>query len=188
MTQYKAALLKAISNARIADRNTVAMILAQCQIESANFSKLEESFAYRKETLFDLYGKYFPRLNDAEIAVKKGRECIANKMYCNRMGNGDFESGEGWFYRGRGLIQITGKENYALTGIGLDLDLLDSPDLLLIPENAAKSAVWWLQNREGFMEAAARGDVETCTRLVNGGKNALPERQLAFGEWLGELA
>lgn len=186
--QYKDELLKAISNDRITDRNTVAMILAHCQIESANFSKLEESFAYRKETLFDLYGKYFPRLIDAEIAVKKGKEYIANKMYCNRMGNGDFESGEGWLYRGRGLIQITGKHNYALTSIGLDLDLLDNPDSLLIPENAAKSAVWWLQNREGFMEAAARGDVEACTRLVTGWKSALPERQLAFGEWMGALA
>ncbi len=188
MNPFKQALIAEIAAQRITNKNAIAMFVAECEVESAKFTKIEESFAYRKETLFDLYGKYFPRLIDAEIAVKKGKEYIANKMYCNRMGNGDFESGEGWLYRGRSLIQITGKQNYALVTVALDINALENPDLLLIPENAVKSAVWWLMNREGFMEAAERGDVVECTRLVSGGKSALTERQLAFTAQLNAIA
>jgi putative chitinase len=178
----KELLIKEIADQQIINKNQIAMIMAQCQVESANFTKFEESFAYRQETLLQVFHKYFPTIELCAEAISKGHEFIANTVYANRMGNGSFESGDGWRYRGRGLIQITGQENYASQAIALDLDLLEHPELLLVPENAVRGAVSWLQNREGFMSAAAKGDTSGCTKLINGGFNALPERLFAYNE------
>ena len=102
-------------------------------------------------------------------------ERLANRVYANRMGNGPEDSGEGWRYRGRGLIQITGRAMYEQCGRGLAQPLLEQPDLLLQPELAALSAGWyWVAN--GCHKPAEAGDMRGVTRIVNGGLNGLEER------------
>lgn len=180
-------LLAEIKANKITDKNTIAMILAQCQVESDNFKRLEESFAYRATTLCSVFGKYFPDIDSANKALLKGKEHIANTVYANRMGNGSYASGDGYKYHGRGLIQLTGKDNYTAFMLACNIDTLNNPDLLLLPENAVKSALWFLTNRQGFMAAAKNGDVKECTRLINGGFNGINERIQAYAENLKSL-
>ena len=104
---------------------------------------------------------------------------IANAVYSNRMGNGSIESGEGWKYRGRGLKQLTGKENYTRCGNALKLDLVGSPDLLLQPGPAALSAAWfWSTN--GCNAFADKGDIEGLTRKINGGLIGIDDRKKRY--------
>jgi putative chitinase len=100
---------------------------------------------------------------------------IANKVYANRMGNGDEESGEGFAYRGRGLIQLTGKSNYEACGEAIGVDLVSNPDLVATPEYAALSAGWfWDKNH--LNKFADANDMEGLTKKINGGTHGIEDR------------
>jgi putative chitinase len=113
--------------------------------------------------------------NNLACRSRVSKKHIANLTYAGRLGNGSAGSGDGWRYRGRGLIQITGRSNYAASGLVLDLDLLEHPELLEQPYNAALSAAeWW--NRNGCNQRADTGDLADVTRRVNGGLTGLDDR------------
>jgi len=151
-----------------------AMFLAQAGHESGNFAHVEENLNYSAEGLTRIFHKYFPDA-DTAAAYAKQPEKIANRVYANRMGNGDESSGEGYKYRGRGLIQLTGKDNYDACARALNADLHGQPDYLETAEGACRSAAWfWSHNN--LNRFADADDIEGCTRRVNGGVIGLEER------------
>jgi len=171
-----------------------AHFLAQTGHESAGFLKVEEGLNYRYGVLLAMFGK---RITQAE-AMKYGRvdggpnaqpanqQMIASIIYANRNGNGDVASGDGYRYRGRGLIQITGKANYAALVKQLGADVVANPDLLLGYRFAAMSAAAWWKNH-GLNELADSDDVTRITRIINGGTNGLDDRKSRLSKSKGIL-
>jgi putative chitinase len=157
-----------------------AMFLSQIAHESGNFRAVQENLNYSVNGLRSVFGKYFP---DDEIAAQYARqpERIANRVYANRMGNGEESSGDGWKYRGRGLIQLTGKNNYTTFSLAADNNALLEPDLVAEPELAVQSGGWfWGTNN--LNRLADTGDVRVVTRRINGGYNGLTDREAKFGK------
>lgn len=155
--------------------NTVAMFIAQCAHESGGFVRKVENLNYSSDSLLKLFGKYF---NNDKVIVNgyhRQPERIANVIYANRMGNGSTESGDGWRYRGRGYIQLTGKSNYIECGKGLDKDLIKTPEYLETVEGAIKSAIWYWNWRK-LNDAADEGDIVLVTKRINGGTHGLEAR------------
>ena len=157
----------------------VAAWLATLAHESARFTRVVENLNYSATGLAQTWPARYAdeegRANYVAIRIARRQEDIANLTYAGRLGNGSAGSGDGWKYRGRGLIQITGRSNYAASGLVLDLDLLEHPELLEQPYNAALSAAeWW--HRHGCNELAETGDLAAVTRKVNGGRTGLDDR------------
>lgn len=152
--------------------------LAQLGVESGQLNTLKENLSYSVRGLMATWPKRFP---SPEVASKYARqpEKIANLVYANRLGNGPPESGEGFKYRGRGLIQVTGKSNYAACGAALSLPLLSYPQKLEDPIHAARSAAWYWQARD--LDEVI-GDVEHDRRVVNGGTHGLAECQAFYAK------
>jgi putative chitinase len=156
----------------------VAGFLSQIGHESGGLAMLEENLNYKAETLMRVWPKRFPTLEFAQQYARNPQK-IANSVYANRMGNGDEASGEGWKYRGRGLKQLTGKDNYRAFSKAIGTDFVASPDLLLEPVNAALSAGWfWSAN--GLNALADKGDVPGMTKRINGGTIGLEQRQALY--------
>ena len=160
-----------------------ACFIGQCQHESANFTKLEEGLNYSASRLMAVWPSRFPNL-DVANQYANNPEKIANKVYGGRMGN--VEDGDGWKYHGRGLIQLTGKDNYANCGSGLGVDLLSNPEWVATPEYAALSAGWFWGKR-GLNALADSGDIETMTKRINGGLNGLDDRKAKIAKALSVL-
>ena len=152
-----------------------ACFIGQCQHESENFTKLEEGLNYSASRLMAVWPSRFPSLDVAE-QYANNPEKLANKIYSGRMGNGNEESGEGYAYRGRGLIQMTGKEAYANCGSGLGMDFIGDPNWLVDPKYATLSAGWFW-NKKGLNALADSGDIETMTKRINGGLIGLEDRK-----------
>lgn len=152
----------------------VAAFLAQCGHESGGFVFLRENLNYRAESLMRNWPKHFPTI---EIARQYERKpiMIANRAYANRMGNGNEESGDGWRYCGRGLIQLTGKDNYEEFAQSIETPVEEIPDYLATFEGAAQSACWFWETNKLNREADV-GDLKTMTRKINGGYNGLEDR------------
>lgn len=153
----------------------MAMWIAQCGHESAGFLRLVENLNYSAEGLQKTWPTRFPTPELAELYARQP-VLIANRVYANRLGNGDEASGDGWRYRGRGLIQITGRANYAACGHGLGLDLLGFPGLLEGVQQAADSAGWFWEARD-LNEPTDRGDILAVTKKINGGTHGLVDRK-----------
>lgn len=172
----------------------VAAWIAQCAHESAGFKALTENLNYSADTMAAVWpgrfavmgpdkkpvkvkGKNTP--NKFALALHRQPELIANTVYANRMANGNIESGEGWKFRGRGLKQLTGKDNYTRCGQALGMDLVANPDLLLTPGGASLSAAWfWTTNKCGPI--ADSGDFVALTKKINGGTIGLEDRQKRY--------
>lgn len=159
----------------------MAAFLAQIIHESASFSQLTENLKYSASRLCVVWPKRFA--NEQAAAPYAGNpERLANLVYANRMGNGDERSGDGYQFRGRGLIQLTGRDNYTRCGRALQLDLLAAPDLLLQPAGASRSAGWFWKS-SGLNELAdprpgvnpVEGFGKICQK-INGGYLGLEER------------
>ncbi|MFT3758444.1 glycoside hydrolase family 19 protein [Thauera sp.] len=152
--------------------------LAQIAHESAGFSAVVENLNYSAEGLARTWPQRYA-LNGAPNATARILHLrpadIANLTYADRMGNGPVKSGDGWRYRGRGLIQITGRDRYRQCGIGLGLDLLAHPEMLEEPLYAALSAGWYWHT-ENLNPQADRDDVRAVTKGINGGYNGLADR------------
>lgn len=159
-----------------------AMFLAQCGHESQGFTRLEENLNYSAKSLYNVFRKYFPTMGIAEEYARRP-EKIANLVYGSRMGNGSAETGDGWKYRGRGILQITGKYNYRQLEYDTKLPVVDNPDLLLEVKNAVESAFWyWDKNN-----LVNYSDIEIVTKKINGGLNGLDDRKKLYSEILGAL-
>jgi putative chitinase len=157
-----------------------AAFLAQIAHESGELKRVEENLNYSAKRLREVFGKYFPDDHIADTYAGKP-ELIANRVYANRLGNGNEASGDGWKYRGRGLIQLTGRDNYNLCNAVLrpTVDLVGTPDAVTEPGMAAASAVWFW-NRKGLSAKADEGTkaaFEWITLRINGGLNGMADRE-----------
>lgn len=149
-----------------------AHFIGQTGHESASYKVLEENLNYSAQALMRTWPSRFP---DDQIAEQFARnpQKIANKVYAGRMGN--TQEGDGWLFHGRGLIQLTGHDNYAAFAKASGLDCVRNPDLLLEPENACLSAGWFW-NKHGLNQLADVGDIVTITKRINGGTNGIDDR------------
>ena len=156
----------------------VASFIAQCAHESLNWTVLQENLNYRWTSLRKVFPKYFPTDALAKSYAHQQMQ-IANRVYANRMGNGGEASGDGYRYRGRGLIQLTGKNNYRAFGDSIGMELADVPDYLTTFDGALESACWfWTIN--DLNSYADSGDIKAQSRRINGGYNGLADRLQKF--------
>lgn len=163
-------LSEALAWARIRDPAEVAMFLAQIGHESADLTRLEESLWYSAERLTEVWPGRYPTL-DAAAPYAGNPEALANDTYGGRMGND--QPGDGWRFRGRGAIQLTGRYNYTQCADGTGLPLLEHPDrLATCPRYAAMSAVWYCANH-----TTLSAGIEQVTREINGGLHGLADRK-----------
>jgi putative chitinase len=179
------ALNLAMARYKIDTRLRVAAFLAQVGHESGHLTRLVENLNYSAEGLIRTWPKRF----NLEMATRVARkpEQIANIVYASRMGNGPAVTGDGWKYRGRGLVQVTGWVNYQACGAALGLDLLNKPELLEQPPYAALSAAWyWSSN--GLNALADTGNLTGITQRVNGGQNGAADRLAIYQRALKVLA
>lgn len=185
MAQWVGPLNETFDRYQINTEKRIAMFLAQVGHESAHLTVTKENLNYGVDGLLNTFPKYF---KGSAVAAQYARkpQAIASRVYAGRMGNGDEASGDGWKYRGRGLIQVTGKYNYENCGKALGLDLISNPELLESSLNAVLSAGWFWQTTSlnGYADA---GDIEGATRKINGGLNGLADRKAIYSAALAVL-
>jgi putative chitinase len=167
----------------------LAHFLAQCGHESGGFKATQENLNYSAQGLNGIFKKYFPTTATAAAYARQPQK-IASKVYANRMGNGSEASGEGYKFRGRGYIQLTGKENYTAFGKAIGEDILSNPDVVS-SKYALLSAAWFF-SKNGLHKMADSGAsdavVTQITKRVNGGTIGLPDRIKHFKEYYKLLA
>jgi putative chitinase len=155
--------------------NRRASFLAQLAHESGEFRVVSENLNYSAEGLMKTFKKYFPTTVLANQYARKPSQ-IANRVYGNRMENGPEASGDGWRYRGRGFIQLTGKRNYRLCGQALGINLLEDPDYISRSAIGAIESALWYWRVNNLNSYADRNDIRGQTLIINGGTNGLEER------------
>jgi len=153
----------------------LAMFIAQCAHESAQFRILSENLNYSATALMSVFKKYFS--DGTAYTYARQPERIANKVYANRMGNGPESSGDGYKYRGRGLIQLTGKNNYKdfCTHLGLDFTKFD-PSTVATDKRLALKCALWFWSKNNLNRFADADDLKGCTLRINGGTHGIAER------------
>ena len=171
------ALAQLLPDYEINTPQRIASFIAQCAHESGEFTALKENLNYRAVTLRKIFPKYFPtdEIANQYANLPNKQEAIANKVYANRMGNGDEASGDGFRYCGRGLIQLTGKDNYSWFAASLGIKPDEASEYLQTFEGAAQSACWFWENNNlnAFADA---GDILGMTKRINGGTIGLDDR------------
>ena len=160
-----------------------ACFIGQCSHESGNFKTLQENLNYSAEGLMKTWPSRFPTKEVADQYARQPAK-IAGKVYNGRLGNSSEE--EASKFLGRGLIQLTGKENYEHCGSSLGVDLLSNPDLLSDPKYATLSAGWFW-NKKGLNSLADASDIETMTKRINGGLHGLDDRKAKIAKALSVL-
>jgi putative chitinase len=160
----------------------MAAFIAQCQHESANFTVLSENLFYSAQGLNKVFGKYFPTITDA-VPFAKQPEKIANKVYANRMGNGAESSGDGYKFRGRGVFQLTGKDNYQSFAKTKNMELDDVVKYLETPKGALESACWFWKKHNLNNVIDLRG-IDDVSKIINGGINGIIDRKEKYNKVL----
>ena len=175
--QWHGALAQLLPEYEINTPQRIAAFIAQCAHESGNFVFLKENLNYKAPTLRKLFAKYFPtdELANEYANLPNKQEAIANKVYANRMGNGDEASGDGFRYCGRGLIQLTGKDNYTWFAASIGITPDEASEYLQTFEGAAQSACWFWESNN-LNQWADKGDILTLTKRINGGTIGLEDR------------
>jgi putative chitinase len=155
----------------------MASFIAQCSHESNGFTALKENLNYKPASLRKLFGKYFPTDEIAQQYASKPnkQEAIANRIYASRMGNGDEASGDGYKFCGRGLIQLTGRDNYTFFAGSLGITVEEASEYLQTFEGAAQSACWFWETNN-LNKVADVGDIIKMTKIINGGTIGLDDR------------
>lgn len=166
--------------------NEIASFVAQLAHESAEFTRLEENLSYSAQRLVQVWPRRFSSLALAQPCAHNP-ERLANRVYADRLGNGDEASGDGWRYRGRGPIQLTGRHNYAACAAGINEPLIDFPELLLVPRVGIRSACWYWRAKDLDLLDDDE-DVTLETRRVNGGEHGLAQRKTYFDKTLALLS
>lgn len=161
----------------------LAHFLAQCDHESAHFSRIEENLNYSAKGLMATFRKYFDDISAESYA--HNRIMIASRVYADRMGNGDEDSQDGWMYRGRGYLQLTGKDNYRAFDAAIPDNILEYPDFVATKYPLMSAGWYWGFHR--LNEEADMGSdqqiVANITRKINGGYNGLQDRQNLFDRY-----
>lgn len=170
-------LMDACHKYEINTKLRLAAFISQISHESAHLSALEENLNYSTQALLTLFGKYFTNAQ-AEIYQRRPPK-IASRIYANRMGNGDENSADGWAYRGRGPIQITGRDNYKRCGDAIGIDLIAEPYRLVQPEAGSLSAAWYWGSVNANKYADI-GDIDGVSDVVNKGR-----KTSQYGDALG---
>jgi len=161
----------------------LAHFLSQCAHESGNFKTVYEGLMYSAEGLKKTFPKYFPGTLNESYAKKP--EAIANRVYASRMDNGDEKSGDGYKFRGRGYIQLTGRSNYTSFDKIVNEDIINNPDLVATKYPLLSAAFFW--NKVALNQVADKGSdtatVTAVTKKVNGGTNGLSDRLAKFNKF-----
>ena len=178
------ALNKLLPDYDINTPHRVAAFLAQCAHESGGFTALHENLNYKAESLCRVWPRYFDTSNANDYAHQP--EKIACRAYAGRMGNGDEASGDGWSYCGRGLIQLTGKNNYQAFADSIQTDISQIPAYLQTFEGAIQSACWFWENNN-LNACADAGDIVKMTKIINGGELGLDDRTARYNHALQVL-
>jgi putative chitinase len=163
----------------------IAAFLAQCAHESGGFVFIKENLNYRWASLRKVFPKYFPTDALAQQYEKQPQK-IANRVYANRMGNGPEESGDGYKFCGRGLIQVTGRDNYSWFAASLQISPEEASEYMETFEGAAQSACWFWESNN-LNQWADKGDILTLTKRINGGTIGLEDRQKHYNHCLHVL-
>lgn len=171
---WYAAMEKCLPDYDINTPRRVAAFVAQCSHESGGFKFLKENLNYRAESLMRVWPRHFPTLEIAR-QYAHNQEKIANRAYANRMGNGDEASGDGWRFCGRGLIQLTGRNNYQAFADSIETPVEELPEYLTTFEGAVQSACWFWETNN-LNKWADTGDIKELTRRINGGYIGLEDR------------
>ena len=185
LDEWYDALSKVLPDYDIATPERVAAFMAQCAHESGGFKTLKENLNYKAESLCKVFSKYFPNLELASQYAHQ-QDKIANKVYGNRMGNGDEASGDGYRYCGRGLIQLTGKDNYTAFAESIETPVEELPEYLSTFEGAVQSACWFWETNN-LNKYADSGDILTMTKRINGGTIGLEDRKKHYAHALHVL-
>jgi putative chitinase len=175
--QWCSALNQLLPDYGIDTPQRVAAFLAQCAHESGNFVFLKENLNYRAASLRKIFPKYFPddAIANQYASLPNKAEAIANRIYANRMGNGPEESGDGYRYCGRGLIQLTGRNNYEAFADSIESTPEEVSEYLQTFEGAVQSACWFWESNN-LNQFADTDDIKTMTRRINGGFIGLEDR------------
>ena len=182
VTYWYDALKQLLPDYEINTAERIAGFLAQCAHESGGFVAIKENLNYRAATLRKVFPKYFPNDDLANEYAGK-QEKIANRVYANRMGNGPEESGDGYRYCGRGLIQVTGKDNYFWYAESIQITPEEASHYMECFEGSAQSACWFWESNN-LNSCADRRDILTMTKKINGGTIGLEDRTNHFNHAL----
>lgn len=177
--EWYSAMFEFLPKYDIVTINRVAGFIAQCAHESVDFTVTEENLNYSASRLNEVFPKYFERAGRDANEYHRNPEKIANVVYANRMDNGDEESGDGWNFRGRGLIQLTGRYNYTQFGKSCGKSAEEVIDYIKTKKGAIHSACWYWDNRN-INRAADADDLRWMTKLINGGTHGLHDRQFRY--------
>jgi len=174
ISYWYSALEKLLPDYNIDNPQRLANFLGQCYHESGGFIFIKENLNYKWQSLRKVFAKYFPTDQLAQQYEKQPQK-IANRVYASRMGNGPEESGDGWRFCGRGLIQVTGRDNYSWFAASLQITPEEASEYMETFEGAAQSACWFWEtnNLNKFVDA---NDIRGLTRAINGGYNGLDDR------------
>jgi putative chitinase len=180
------AALNILPKYEITTANRIAGFFAQIGHESAGLKVLEENLFYRAETLDKIFPKYFKNAGRNAADYAKQPEKIANVIYASRMGNGDTASGDGYKFRGRGAIQLTGRENYTNFGKTIGKTAEQVIDYVTTKKGALESACWYWKSRN-INAACDANDITKMTRQINGGTIGLDDRKKHYEQALAVL-
>jgi putative chitinase len=176
-------MIRKAMDAGITNHRELAVFMGQASAETGNFRNLEESMNYDGAGLRRTFGNYWS-VEEADRIAKGGPESVGNAIYGGRLGNNN--QNDGYDFRGRGYVHLTGRENYETTGRALNIDLKNNPDMAADPEVAAKIAIHYWNTR--VRSANAETDVLAATQAINGGTNGLDDRISATAEWEQKFA
>jgi len=181
VAQWHSALSQLLPDYSIDTAKRIAAFIAQCSHESAGFTALKENLNYKAATLRKIFPKYFPtdELAQQYAGLPNKQQAIANRVYANRMGNGDEASGDGYKFCGRGLIQLTGKDNYSWFAASLEISVEEASEYLQTFEGAAQSACWFWDTNN-LNQFADSDDILTLTKRINGGTIGLEDRKMHY--------
>ena len=185
VSYWYAALQQLLPQYEINTSERIAAFLAQCAHESGGFVFIKENLNYRWQSLRKVFPKYFPTDALAQ-QYEKQPEKIANRVYANRMGNGPEESGDGYKFCGRGLIQVTGRDNYSWFAASLQIDPEEASEYMETFEGAAQSACWFWESNN-LNQWADKRDILTLTKRINGGTIGLEDRKKHYEHCLHVL-
>ena len=178
------ALNKILPDYDITTPARIAAFIAQTAHESGGYTALHENLNYQAASLCRVWPRYFNANNANDYAHQP--EKIANRAYANRMGNGDEASGDGWRFCGRGLLQVTGHDNYQAFADSVQTDINEIPAYLQTFEGAVQSACWFWENNN-LNHWADAGNIEKMTQIINGGQLGIDDRRARYNHALQVL-